>query len=93
MSLLMVAQPGVSQGGSTASTSPECEQTGASILISVRSSKPLMVTRLHFPQTANVSLNTAADEYQWVNARPVWAVGTIDFAADKIHVEGICGEA
>ena len=36
----------------------------------------------------NVSFTTAADEYQWLNARQVWGVGTIDFGAGKIHIEG-----
>lgn len=36
----------------------------------------------------NVSLTTAAGEYQWVNARQVWGVGTVDFAAGKIRIEG-----
>jgi len=36
----------------------------------------------------NVSLTAAADDYQWVNARQVWGVGTVDFAAGKIHIEG-----
>lgn len=36
----------------------------------------------------NVSLTTAAGDYQWVNARQVWGVGTVDFAAGKIRIEG-----
>jgi hypothetical protein len=36
----------------------------------------------------NVCLTTVAEEYRWVNARQVWAVGTVDFAAGKIHIEG-----
>ena len=36
----------------------------------------------------NVQLTTAADAYAWVNARQVWGVGTVDFAAGKIRIEG-----
>lgn len=36
----------------------------------------------------NVALTTASSEYQWVNARQVWGVGTVDFAAGKIHIVG-----
>ena len=36
----------------------------------------------------NVVLTTAAEEYAWVNARQVWGVGTVDFAAGKIHIDG-----
>jgi len=35
----------------------------------------------------NVTLSTAADEYAWVNTHQVWGVGTVNFAAGKIHVE------
>lgn len=36
----------------------------------------------------DVELTTAAAPYAWVNARQVWAVGTVDFAAGKIRIEG-----
>ncbi|MEO7043053.1 MAG: DUF3237 family protein [Gemmatimonadaceae bacterium] len=36
----------------------------------------------------NVALTTAASDYQWVNARQVWGVGTVDFAAGKIRIVG-----
>jgi hypothetical protein len=36
----------------------------------------------------NVTLSTATEEYAWLNARQVWAVGTVDFAAGKIHIDG-----
>jgi len=36
----------------------------------------------------NVTLSTVAEPYAWVNARQVWAVGTVDFAAGKIRIEG-----
>jgi hypothetical protein len=36
----------------------------------------------------NVRLTTAAATYAWVNARQVWAVGTVHLATGKIHVEG-----
>ena len=36
----------------------------------------------------NVTLSTAAEEFAWVNTRQVWGVGTIDFAAGKIHITG-----
>ena len=35
----------------------------------------------------NVVLSTAAEDYAWVNARQVWGVGTVDFAAGKVHIE------
>jgi hypothetical protein len=35
----------------------------------------------------NVQLTTAAADYAWVNARPIWAVGTVNLATGKIHVE------
>jgi hypothetical protein len=36
----------------------------------------------------NITLTTAAEEYAWVNARQVWGVGAVDFAAGKIHIDG-----
>ena len=36
----------------------------------------------------NVELNTPSDAYAWVNGRQVWAVGTVNFATGKIHIEG-----
>ena len=35
----------------------------------------------------NVTLSTSAADYAWVNARQVWGVGTVNFAAGRIHVE------
>lgn len=35
----------------------------------------------------NVRLTTAAEAYAWVNTRQVWAVGTVDFATGKIHLD------
>jgi hypothetical protein len=35
----------------------------------------------------NVRLTTAAAEYTWVNARQIWAPGTANVAAGKIHVD------
>jgi hypothetical protein len=35
----------------------------------------------------NVILSTAADGYEWVNTRQVWGVGTVDFAAGRIHID------
>ena len=35
----------------------------------------------------NVTLSTAAAQYAWVNARQVWGVGTVHFAAGRIHIE------
>lgn len=35
----------------------------------------------------NVTLSTAAEDYEWVNARQVWGVGTVDFSAGKIHID------
>src|SRR5574342_299112 len=32
----------------------------------------------------NVSLNTAAEGYAWVNTRPIWGTGTVNFATGKI---------
>ena len=36
----------------------------------------------------NVRLTTAASQYEWVNSRQIWALGTVNLAAGKIHVEG-----
>lgn len=36
----------------------------------------------------NVSLSTAAAKYAWVNTRQVWGVGTVNFAAGKVHIDG-----
>jgi hypothetical protein len=35
----------------------------------------------------NVILFTATEDYAWVNTRQVWGVGTVDFAAGKIHID------
>jgi hypothetical protein len=35
----------------------------------------------------NVRLTTAADGYAWVNTRQVWAVGTVNLATGKIHLD------
>jgi Protein of unknown function (DUF3237) len=35
----------------------------------------------------NVKLNTVAADCAWVNARQVWGVGTVNFAAGKVHVD------
>ena len=35
----------------------------------------------------NVMLSTAAEDYAWINARQVWAVGTVNFATGKIHLD------
>ncbi len=35
----------------------------------------------------NVTLSTASESYAWVNARQVWATGTVNFATGKIHIE------
>jgi hypothetical protein len=36
----------------------------------------------------NVRLTTAAGEYGWVNTRQVWGVGTVNFAAGTVHIDG-----
>ena len=36
----------------------------------------------------NVRLTTAAADYAWCNMRQIWAVGTVDLATGKIHIEG-----
>lgn len=36
----------------------------------------------------NVTLTTAAADYAWVNGRQVWAVGTVNFATGRIHLDG-----
>jgi hypothetical protein len=36
----------------------------------------------------NVSLTTAAEPYAWLNARQIWASGTVNFATGKIHIDG-----
>ena len=35
----------------------------------------------------NVSLTTAAADYAWVNTRQIWAPGTVNLAAGKVHIE------
>jgi hypothetical protein len=34
----------------------------------------------------NVKLTTASADYAWVNARQIWAPGTVDLAAGKVHI-------
>lgn len=36
---------------------------------------------------ANVRLTTAAPKYEWVNARMIWGIATVNLATAKIHVE------
>lgn len=36
----------------------------------------------------NVRLTTASPKYDWVNSRQIWALGTVNLATGKIHVEG-----
>ena len=36
----------------------------------------------------NVTLTTAAEPYAWVNTRQVWGIGTVNFAAGKIRIDG-----
>ncbi len=36
----------------------------------------------------NANLLTAAEKYGWVNTRQIWAIGTVNFATKKVHVEG-----
>ena len=35
----------------------------------------------------NVCLTTAAADYSWVNTRQIWAPGTVELAAGKVHIE------
>lgn len=35
----------------------------------------------------NIRLTTAAETYGWVNKRQVWGIGTVNFAAGKIHID------
>ncbi|HYA16226.1 MAG TPA: DUF3237 family protein [Bryobacteraceae bacterium] len=35
----------------------------------------------------NVTLTTASEAYAWVNARQIWAPGTVNLAAGKVHVD------
>jgi hypothetical protein len=35
----------------------------------------------------NVILATAAENYVWVNTRQIWAVGTVNLATGKIHLD------
>ena len=35
----------------------------------------------------NVQLTTASADYAWVNARLIWAVGTVNMATNKLHIE------
>jgi hypothetical protein len=36
----------------------------------------------------NASLITAAPGYAWVNARQIWAPGTVNLAAGTVHIDG-----
>jgi hypothetical protein len=36
----------------------------------------------------NVALTTASEKYAWVNARQIWAIGTVNLAEGKVHIEG-----
>ncbi len=40
----------------------------------------------------NVSLTTASEKYAWVNARQIWAAGTVNLAAGKIHIDAGCSD-
>ncbi len=35
----------------------------------------------------NVRLDTAGNDYAWVNTRQVWGVGNVNFATGKIHID------
>jgi hypothetical protein len=35
----------------------------------------------------NVQLSSGTADYAWVNARQVWAYGTVDFSTGRIHIE------
>ena len=35
----------------------------------------------------NVCLTTAAADYAWVNTRQIWAPGTVNLAAGKVHID------
>ena len=35
----------------------------------------------------NVRLTTAAPQYDWVNARQIWGLGTVYLATGKMHIE------
>jgi hypothetical protein len=35
----------------------------------------------------NVCLTTAAANYAWVNTRQIWAPGTVNLAAGKVHID------
>lgn len=35
----------------------------------------------------NVCLTTAAADYAWVNMRQIWAPGTVNLAAGKVHID------
>jgi hypothetical protein len=34
----------------------------------------------------NVRLTTAAPEYDWVNTRQIWSLGTVDLTTGKMHI-------
>ena len=36
----------------------------------------------------SVCLTTAVEKYAWVNTRLIWAVGTVNLATRRIHIEG-----
>ena len=37
--------------------------------------------------SVNHCLSTTAEDYAWVNAKQIWAFGTVDFSTGKIHVD------
>ena len=34
----------------------------------------------------NITLRTAAEDYEWVNTRQIWGFGTVNFSTGKIHI-------
>jgi hypothetical protein len=35
----------------------------------------------------NITLNTAAKDYEWVNTRQIWGFGMVNFSTGKIHID------
>jgi hypothetical protein len=63
-------------------------ERGSRIALSANGVAIPRATELVADLCENVRLSTAAEEYAWVNTRQVWGVGTVNFAAGTVHIDG-----
>jgi len=61
--------------------------SGDRIAISADGRAVLNDTRNAADLRENIHLNTVAADYQWLNTRQVWGVGTVDFSRGKIFIQ------